>query len=307
MVVRNSVKRGVSRICILAIGLVGFAGWTSAAEAHVPEITAGCSGVHLTGTNYDGEHENFWSVSIDGVAQSGTFGDSLDLTFPVPQDATAHSWSAHIEAFDGGYAGDGSGEVGPCAPPPPPPPCDQKCPVSQNGEDAADLDCRGVQRGGTFQTVRVTRGHSCVLVDAYVNGSIHAHGAHDVKVLDTTVVGGVYVSGATGTVKVGPARGCRYDPVVGTSIRVRNSHHVLICRVTVCKNISVIGNDGRITVQSSTAGIIRVNRNPKYRGGHTAHHNPGAIRLLRNRADRIITRHNDPSRRIIRRGNHTGQ
>lgn len=83
-------------------------------EAHVPGVTASCAGVHLTGTNYDGSKQNKWSVTIAGVTQSGTFGSSLDKTFPVPQAGATTAWSGTVQAYDGGYKETNGGNVGPC-------------------------------------------------------------------------------------------------------------------------------------------------------------------------------------------------
>lgn len=99
---------------------VGFGALTAApASAHTPNISATCSGVHIGATAYDANMANRWSVTIDGVTQNGTFGDSLDQTFPVPQDGATTTWSAFVEAADGSYHGGNNGQVGPCGTPPP--------------------------------------------------------------------------------------------------------------------------------------------------------------------------------------------
>ena len=91
----------------------------SPASAHTPSISADCGGVHVGATAYDAGMQNRWSVTIDGVTQSGTFGASFDQTFPVPQDGATTDWSAFVEAADGSYHGEGAGTVGPCGTPPP--------------------------------------------------------------------------------------------------------------------------------------------------------------------------------------------
>lgn len=88
------------------------------ASAHTPDISASCSGVHVGATAYDADQANRWSVTINGVTQTGTFGASLDQTFPVPQDGATSTWSAFVEAADGSFHGAGSGDVGPCGTPP---------------------------------------------------------------------------------------------------------------------------------------------------------------------------------------------
>jgi hypothetical protein len=90
----------------------------SPATAHTPNISADCGGVHVRATAYDAGLANHWSVTIDGVTQSGTFGASVDQTFPVPQNGTTTPWSAFVEAADGSYHGSDSGTVGPCGTPP---------------------------------------------------------------------------------------------------------------------------------------------------------------------------------------------
>ncbi|WP_243059018.1 hypothetical protein [Nocardioides sp. SR21] len=88
------------------------------ASAHTPDISASCAGVHVGATAYDADQANRWSVTINGVTQTGTFGASVDQTFPVPQDGATSTWSAFVEAADGSYHGGESGEVGPCGAPP---------------------------------------------------------------------------------------------------------------------------------------------------------------------------------------------
>lgn len=87
------------------------------ASAHTPTISADCGGVHVSATAYDATLPNRWSVTIDGATQSGTFGDSFDQTFPVPQDGSTVPWSAFVEAADGTYHGEDAGTVGPCGAP----------------------------------------------------------------------------------------------------------------------------------------------------------------------------------------------
>lgn len=100
---------------VLAVGLGALV--ASPASAHTPNISASCSGVHLGATAYDGGMANRWSVTIDGATRSGTFGSSVDQTFPVPQEGATTSWSAYVEAADGTYHFDEAGTVGPCGTP----------------------------------------------------------------------------------------------------------------------------------------------------------------------------------------------
>ncbi|HYF72273.1 MAG TPA: hypothetical protein VD864_05605 [Nocardioides sp.] len=91
----------------------------SPASAHTPAITADCNGVRVAATAYDPGMANRWSVTIGGVTQTGTFGATLDQTFPVPQNGATTPWSAYVEAADGTFRGQRSGSVGPCGTPPP--------------------------------------------------------------------------------------------------------------------------------------------------------------------------------------------
>src|SRR6478735_11871053 len=105
---------------LAALVATGFGAILAApASAHTPDISASCSGVHVGATAYDAGLANRWSVTINGVTQTGTFGASFDQTFPVPQDGATSTWSAFVEAADGSYHGAGSGDVGPCGTPPP--------------------------------------------------------------------------------------------------------------------------------------------------------------------------------------------
>ena len=100
---------------VLALGASVLA--AAPASAHTPTISADCAGVHVSATAYDATLPNRWSVTIDGATQSGTFGDSFDRTFPVPQDGSTVPWSAFVEAADGTYHGEDAGTVGPCGAP----------------------------------------------------------------------------------------------------------------------------------------------------------------------------------------------
>ena len=84
------------------------------AQAHTPYFSGDCGGVRLVAVNYDPAKANRWSVTINGVTQSGTFGQSFDQKFPVPQDGTSFTWSASIVGADGEYPGSDGGTFGPC-------------------------------------------------------------------------------------------------------------------------------------------------------------------------------------------------
>lgn len=109
--------RLISALAVSALTMGSGVLLAAPASAHTPDISATCDGVHVGATAYDGSLANRWSVTIDGVTQTGTFGDSLDQTFPVPQDGATTTWSAFVEAADGSYHQDASGAVGPCGTP----------------------------------------------------------------------------------------------------------------------------------------------------------------------------------------------
>lgn len=163
------------------------------------------------------------------------------------------------------------------------------------------LVCDGVVTGGTYHSVTVPEGASCVLRDVVVQHNVKAlHSPGTVKVLDSEVGGNVHVKGATGLVHVGQA-GCRFDPPVRVNVLVYDSHHVLVCYVSA-HNIQVKRNDGRITLRDNLAHRIDVSRNEKCVKCANGHRRPGAIRLLRNEAEtHIHAFHND--RRVIAKGN----
>lgn len=90
----------------------------SAASAHTPSISASCTGVDLSGSSYESDKTNTWTVTVGGSTQSGTFGESFSKHVDVSQDGATTSYSAHIQAEDGGYVQHKSGSIGPCGTPP---------------------------------------------------------------------------------------------------------------------------------------------------------------------------------------------
>jgi LPXTG-motif cell wall-anchored protein len=94
---------------------------TAPASGHTPGITATCEGVKLHATNYDGNAANTWTVSLDGVVTSGTFGAFLDKVIPVPQDGKTTTVGAQISDVNQTpeYSEAFSGAVGPCGTKPP--------------------------------------------------------------------------------------------------------------------------------------------------------------------------------------------
>lgn len=155
----------------------------SPASAHTPAISADCNGVHVGATAYDAGMANRWSVTIGGVTQTGTFGASLDQTFPVPQNGATTPWSAYVEAADGSYHGERSGTVGPCGTPtdvcldlPGSQPVGTACtpPPDVTRADAQALeDCAVALGGTTYGPGRLTYDEQ--YTDSYVfNGATNA-------------------------------------------------------------------------------------------------------------------------------------
>ncbi len=134
------MKKITAALAASALALGGVAVMATAAEAHTPAISASCSGVHVTGTNYDASKTNTWFVVIDGVTKSGTFAGSLDVTVPVPQDGKTHTYGAQVADADQtpAYTKAANGPVGPCgtpAPPVPPKPADRVVEASSESQD----------------------------------------------------------------------------------------------------------------------------------------------------------------------------
>ena len=162
-----------------------------------------------------------------------------------------------------------------------------------------NFECNGTYTGQTFKHVRVPEGATCILRDSTVTGNVMAKSPRTVKIIDTEVRRNIMVRGATHDVIIGNA-GCRFDPLAGNNIKVTNSHNVAICWMTVKNNVTVRGNDGRITLMHNTIGRnIDVSRNDRYdrRPGDEKHKHPGAIRIKHNTAGgHIHLFDNHPSR-----------
>lgn len=99
----------------LVVGItVGVAG---PAIAHNPHIVADCAtGVHVFGDSYDGNKLNTWDINIGGTDHSGTFGNSVDQTFPLPQGgATTHVTASIADAdHTAAYSDSIDKNIGPC-------------------------------------------------------------------------------------------------------------------------------------------------------------------------------------------------
>ncbi|HYJ68054.1 MAG TPA: hypothetical protein VEX15_10380 [Nocardioidaceae bacterium] len=170
------------------------------------------------------------------------------------------------------------------------------------------IQCDGVMELGDAPKAKlvVSDGASCTVVNSTIKSLRALPGSVDVRVIDTEVTRNLMVRGATGTVHIGP-KDCRYDPMVGNNVIVRNSHNVLICFTSVDNNIMVRNNDGRITLRDSSAGNnIMVNRNLAYapNAGDPATLKASKIRLLRLEAgNHIVARDNNATREVVARDN----
>jgi hypothetical protein len=181
----------------------------------------------------------------------------------------------------------------------PPPPCDV-CALPVVAGSQGDAVCDGALVGGVYDDVTVRRGTTCVLADVHVNGSVLASAARNLLILDATIRGSVVARDVTGDVYVGSKRSCAYDPLVGGSLTITGSHNVLICRLVVCKDVRLRGNDGRITVQGTDARKIVVRGNRHFvSDGDVGHVRPGLIRLLHNQGTYVVA-NNAPRHVLVR-------
>jgi hypothetical protein len=108
------LNKPIAALAAAALAIGGMLISTAPAAAHTPNISASCSGVVLKATVYDLGKQNRYSVTIGDTTLTGTFGGSLNRTFPVPQEAATSTWSAFIEGYNGQYRQEKSGTVGPC-------------------------------------------------------------------------------------------------------------------------------------------------------------------------------------------------
>jgi hypothetical protein len=154
----------------------------------------------------------------------------------------------------------------------------------------------GVRVGQVLNSVVVPRGESCTLVDSWVNGNVTSKGGRNVTLADVTVRGDIRLQGITGDVTVGPKGGdCRFDPLVGGSVIVTDSHNVKVCHVTACKDIVIRRNDGRITLRDNVVRRIVVVGNREFvSDGRADHPRQSVIRLIDNTADSYVIRKNAP-------------
>lgn len=117
-----NLRRKLIGLAVAVLASTAIVGGTAAmANGQEPGVSASCSGVHLTGSGYDGNQANKYIVTIGVNTAIGTFGASLDKTFPVPQGGASTTWSGTVEAYNGEYKSSQSGTVGPCGQLPQPP------------------------------------------------------------------------------------------------------------------------------------------------------------------------------------------
>lgn len=207
-------------VSALALSVIGIGVFAPEASAHVPKISASCDGVVVSGTNYDATKANVWTATVNGVTTSGTFGATLNKTFPVPQDGATTTWSAHIAAFDGGYPDTKSGTVGPCG-------------VKPDVKDAA----------ASISTTPATCTSGEILnlgtpVAAVWSGTSQgAVGPREYSVTATAITGHLFGNGDTTTTLTGSLAGplsgeqCYVPPIIKPYIET--SHEVTCGSVTV--------------------------------------------------------------------------
>jgi hypothetical protein len=157
----NKTVWGLILMLFAALGLYALVPASIAQATGSNGSSASCDGVHATASGYSLADENLFEVYLDGgLVDIGSFGESLDKTYPVPQDTSSHTWSVVVDSTDNSGDATASGSVGPCDDPPPPPDqdgdgvpddeddCDNEpgpasnngCPETQNDNPCAALD-----------------------------------------------------------------------------------------------------------------------------------------------------------------------
>jgi len=166
----------------------------------------------------------------------------------------------------------------------------------------ANIYCDGVLADRIVDNVVVKRGHSCTLVDSYVNGNVVTWGARNVTLADTPVRGDVSLFGVTGDVVLGPkGSNCTIDPQFGGNVSLYGDHNVLVCGAHVCKTLTVAHSDGRLTVRASVARRIKVVHNNRFvADGNVGHAQASAIRLYHDTTTTWVVKHNAP-RNVLRK------
>lgn len=190
-----------------------------------------------------------------------------------------------------------SGTPTPSSTPTPSPTCSTGCPVAQQGV-GQNVVCKNAYIDTVVHTVTVAKGDSCTLgPDAYVNGSIKSHGGRALYLYGSTVVGSITLDHVSGDVYLGDTGGCSYDPRIGGSILITGSHNVLICQTTVCKDLTLKHDNGRITVKASAVRrTLRILHNNRYRADakDVGHRIPSRIHVIHTTWKHRVVRNNAP-------------
>lgn len=184
-----------------------------------------------------------------------------------------------------------------------PPVCADACKMPVVETDAPELTkCVGTIRGDVLNDVVVPRGKDCTLIDVYVNGDVTANDSRNVALKGTAVVGDINVDDNRNDFYFGPrGKGCSYDPMVGGTLSVTDSHNVLICFATVCEAVKVNNNDGKITIRTTVADRLVLKGNNTFRDtDNTNHVNPERIRLIDVDFNTEVISGNAP-RKVVRR------
>jgi hypothetical protein len=297
---RNLIRTGVVGALLGALMWVG-----GFASSHTPQHHEGCDSVSISGTNYNAQHTNSWSISMGGtVVKSGTFGGTFSASVTPPQDGSTHHWVSQITAWDDptgskGWTKTYEANVGPCGTPPPP--CDA-CHMVKKQTAAPEVTiCRGVIVNQVLNDVQVRENGNCTLVNVYVNGSVNAEGAYNLTMGGSEVVGNVNADNMTGSLLIGSNdNDCSADPRVGGSVWARHSHNVILCHLQVCHSVVLTHDDGRMMVRDSTGRRLVVRHNDTFvKDGDPQHKALAGIRLFQDHFNYNLLHPN--KRHLIRR------
>jgi LPXTG-motif cell wall-anchored protein len=89
------------------------------ASAHSNTSSATCAGVSGVANNYNPDHVNVMTITIDGtVVFSQQFNtQNFSHAVSVPQDGQPHTWAVDVTSSEPGWSRSVSGSVGPCGEP----------------------------------------------------------------------------------------------------------------------------------------------------------------------------------------------
>lgn len=90
------MRKIILTLIALVVAMMGLVVTAGGASAHTPGHSENCSGVTVTGTNYEARDHNVLGVKIDGVLTEQNFERNGTLTLPIPQDGEQHTWSSFV-------------------------------------------------------------------------------------------------------------------------------------------------------------------------------------------------------------------